>query len=187
MPQKKNRSHYHFSPRFPIPIIYIGDLAHHLPQKFFNKKVKAPTNWANTPSLFGKKSYLCISKIMKRLLYILCFVLLFTLFSGSEVQSSMEKSEQTSLILSEAIPTADLFRAGDSTISLPTSEGSVTQQRTSQSTARRVNNSLLSRKSIVASSYSSSNLAFVRSVIPVPAGDIATTDYYVYRLRHIII
>lgn len=124
---------------------------------------------------------------MKRLLYILGFALFFTLFSESEAESSVVKNEQIGHILSEAIPTADLFRAGDSSISLPTSEGSVTQQRTSQSTARRVNNSLLSRKSIVASNYSSSNLAFVRSVIPVPSGDIETTDYYVYRLRHIII
>ena len=158
-----------------------------LATKILLKKRVCPHKLRQSATAIRQKRLYLQTKNMKRLLYILSFALLFSLFSGSEEQSGVEKGEQIGQILSEAIPTADLFRAGNNTISLPTSEGSVTQQRTSQSTARRVSNSLLSRKSAVASSYSSSNLAFVRSVVPVPAGDIATTDYYVYRLRHIII
>lgn len=124
---------------------------------------------------------------MKRILCIIITLVALSIFGESSVATPANAAEQDELVLTESMPRSDLFRAGESTIALPTSEGSVTQQRTSQSVVRRVGNNLLTHKSSIESSQSSLNSTIVRSVVPVPSGDLMAKDYYIFRLRHIII
>ncbi|MBR4064653.1 MAG: hypothetical protein IKK02_05275 [Tidjanibacter sp.] len=124
---------------------------------------------------------------MKRYLYILIAIATLAIFAEGRTIEHTSITNQENLILTESMPRSDLFRAGESTIALPTSEGSVTQQRTSQSVVRRVGNNLLTHKSSIESSQSSLNSTIVRSVVPVPSGDLMAKDYYIFQLRHIII
>lgn len=124
---------------------------------------------------------------MKRILCIIITLVALSIFGESSVAMPTNAAGQDELVLTESMPRSDLFRAGESTIALPTSEGSVTQQRTSQSVVRRVGNNLLTHKSSIESSQSSLNSTIVRSVVPVPSGDLMAKDYYIFRLRHIII
>lgn len=124
---------------------------------------------------------------MKRILCIIITLVALSIFGESSVATPTNAAEQDELVLTESMPRSDLFRAGESTIALPTSEGSVTQQRTSQSVVRRVGNNLLTHKSSIESSRSPLNSTIVRSVVPVPSGDLMAKDYYIFQLRHIII
>lgn len=124
---------------------------------------------------------------MKRILCIIITLVALSIFGESSVAMPTNAAGQDELVLTESMPRSDLFRAGESTIALPTSEGSVTQQRTSQSVVRRVGNNLLTHKSSIESSQSSLNSTIVRSVVPVPSGDLMAKDYYIFQLRHIII
>lgn len=124
---------------------------------------------------------------MKRILCIIITLVALSIFGESSIATPTNAAGQDELVLTESMPRSDLFRAGESTIALPTSEGSVTQQRTSQSVVRRVGNNLLTHKSSIESSRSSLNSTIVRSVVPVPSGDLMAKDYYIFRLRHIII
>lgn len=124
---------------------------------------------------------------MKRILCIIITLVALSIFGESSVATPANVAGQDELVLTESMPRSDLFRAGESTIALPTCEGSVTQQRTSQSVVRRVGNNLLTHKSSIESSQSSLNSTIVRSVVPVPSGDLMAKDYYIFQLRHIII
>ena len=124
---------------------------------------------------------------MKRLFYILIGIVALSFFAERSTVDPTLVVEQEEQILTESMPRSDLFRAGESSIALPTSEGSVNQQRTSQSEARRAGNNLLTRKSTIESSHSPLNSVIVRSAVPVPSGDLATKEYYIFQLRHIII
>ncbi len=124
---------------------------------------------------------------MKQYLYILIAIVALAISAEGSTTERIDIAQQDGLILTESMPRSDLFRAGESTITLPTSEGSVTQQRTSQSSIRRTSNNLLSHKSTVESSRSPLNSTIVRSVVPVPSGDLRAKEYYIFQLRHIII
>lgn len=124
---------------------------------------------------------------MIRLIYILIAVVTLSLFGDRDATTPIIILEQDESVLTESMPRSDHFRAGSGSIALPTGEGSVSQQRTSQSVARRVATNLLSRKATIESNHSPINRVIVRRVVPVPAGDLAAKIYYIFQLRHIII
>ncbi len=125
---------------------------------------------------------------MKRLLCIFSFLLVCQLFAGGTAEERVKIAEREWHVISETMPSVDLFRGGEGQFSVPTHEGSVSRTRTSQSVARRVASKWLSHHSVVESGKSSiKNTPFVRSATASDRMVAVLKDFYVFRLRHIII
>ncbi len=124
---------------------------------------------------------------MKRLIYILSFFVACQLFVGGPTEECVEVAERKWHVISETMPSVDLFRGGEGQLSMPTHEGSVSRTRTSQSVARRVAAKWLSHHSAVESSKSSIKYSIVRSASPSNRVVAVLKDHYVFRLRHILI